>query len=84
MVTDGDMLTKEISIHEDFEMKSLNDQFAMIQINCQKDFVDYYKNNIQKFKVIKLNTNHRILKMSFEFCNNNTLIIIPAKVDPKE
>ena len=62
MVTDGDMLTNEISIHEDFEMKSLNDQFAMIQINCQKDFVDYYKNNIQKFKVIKLNTKHRILK----------------------
>ena len=62
MVTDGDMLTNEISIHEDFEMKSLNDQFSMIQINCQKDFVDYYKNNIQKFKVIKLNTKHRILK----------------------
>ena len=43
MVSDAETLTKEVSIHEDFELLNLEDQFSMIQINSQKDFDIFIK-----------------------------------------
>ena len=54
MVSDGETLTKEVSIHEDFELLNLEDQFSMIQINSQKDFDIFYKNNLEKFNTFKI------------------------------
>ena len=48
MIADAKTLTKEISIHEDFEILDLEDQFSIIQINSQKDFNSYIKNSLTK------------------------------------
>ena len=53
MIADAKTLTKEISIHEDFEILDLEDQFSIIQINSQKDFNSYIKNSLTKKNVSK-------------------------------
>tara|TARA_B100000242_G_scaffold293578_1_gene272158 strand:- start:1719 stop:3119 length:1401 start_codon:yes stop_codon:yes gene_type:complete len=53
MIADAKTLTKEISIHEDFEILDLEDQFSIIQINSQKDFNLYIKNSLTKKNISK-------------------------------
>ena len=62
MVSDGETLTKEVSIHEDFELLNLEDQFSMIQINSQKDFDIFYKNNLEKFNSFKIQKRKKYFK----------------------
>ena len=61
MVAASEFITKEVSIHEDFDLLDLEDQFSMIQINSQKDFNSFRKNFKKDFNQI----NNQIFQTKF-------------------
>ena len=62
MISDKLTLSKEISIHEDFEVLDMNDQYSMIQINSHEDY-ECFKSNYSKDLNANLNFNqYRIFK----------------------
>ena len=60
MISDKLTLSKEISIHEDFEVLNLNDQYSMIQINSNQDYKSFKSHYNKNFNV-NLNSNQNVI-----------------------